>query len=390
MTRLKWLPFALGLAVATLTTHADELAAACGPANCKGDLVYIGTQNDGPGQGIVAARFDPQTGHLTAVGQVTEVARPTWLLPHPKLPVLYSVSEVGNDGHSHAAVYSFSIDPGTGALKLLDKADSGGGGATHLALDTASSTLFVANYGTGQVTSLPVLSDGSLGNPVSNDTHAGSGPSPRQKSPHAHGVTVDPGHHYLLAPDLGDDRVYVYRLEGASHAFVPADPASEAVAPGSGPRHLVFHPNGRFAYLLTELSAEVITYRWDARHGRLTLLRKQSLTSPGYEGKKSVGEIAFSHDGRTLYVSDREQNDIVVYDVDARSGALGEVQRIGSQGQVPWHFTLDPTGRWLLVANQASGNVSVFKVDPGSGKLAATSDTLAVTKPVNVVFLPRH
>jgi 6-phosphogluconolactonase len=371
-----------------LTGLSLALVAVVARAADDAELVYFGTRGSGEGQGIYAARFDPKSGHLSALGRVAEIARPTWLVVHPKLPILYSVSETGNDGHSESAIFSLAVDRSTGALRVLNHMSSGGGGATHLAVDGASRTLFVAHYGTGQVSSLPIQPDGSLGAVVSNQTHSGSGPNPRQTSPHAHAVAVDPSRRFVLSADLGADRIFIYRLDAASHQLSPAEPAFEQVTPGSGPRHLAFHPNGRWVFVLTELSAEVLAYRWD--HGHLQLVQTATTLAPDFAGKKSGAEIALSRNGRYLYISNRGENAIVVYAVNARTGALHEEQRIGSQGEVPWSFAFDPSGRWMLVANETSGNVAVFKVDPATGRLAATEESLSVPHADNVTFLPPH
>jgi len=351
------------------------------------DWVYFGTRANGAGQGIVAARFDATNGHLTSVGLVAEITRPTWLIAHPSLPILYSVSEVGNDGLSEASVFSLAVDKTTGALRVLNSMGSVGGGATHLAIDPASLTLFVANYGTGQVSWLRMLADGSLGMPLAVQSNYGTGPHRRQAAPHAHGVEVDPSHRFVLAADLGADRVFVYRFDPATRQMAPAAFAFASTPPGSGPRHLAFHPNGRFLSLVTELTAEVVSYRWDAKRGRLQHVQSVSIDEPDFKGEKSAAHIQVSRDGRYVYVSNRGADSMLVYAVNPQNGSLREVQRISSQGKTPWSFSLDPTERWMLVANHGSNSIAVFAVDPDSGKLDATQESLAISQPSNVTFI---
>lgn len=381
-----------------LRLAAQAAPAGCDPTSCGDELVYFGThtrggpsdgaaQGAGANYGIFAARFDVRTGHLTGLGSVAEIERPTWIVAHPSRPLLYSVSEVGNDGRSEAAVFSLAADPATGKLGEINKAGSGGGGATHLALDAVSRTLFVANYGTGEVSALPLMADGSLGTAASVRRDYGFGPSPRQKSPHAHAVVVDPSHRFVLAADLGADRIFVYRFNAATRQLTQGDPAYEAVPAGSGPRHLVFHPSGRFVILDTELSAEIRIYRWDPRHGQLHLVQALPTVAADYQGEKSAAEIGVSRDGRFVYVSNRGEDTIVAYSMNLRTGMLIEVQRISSQGKTPWSFALDASDHWMLVANEASSSVTVLAVDPETGKLAATSEALPVPKPVSVTFL---
>ncbi|UPG73691.1 lactonase family protein [Roseomonas gilardii subsp. gilardii] len=354
-----------------------------------GALVYIGTHGGpGPGEGLFMARLDQGTGALTGPSFAARIERPTWQASDPGRAVLYSVSEMGNDGKTQAVIHSFLIDPSTGGLTPLGHADSGGGGATHLAYEARSQTLFVANYGGGQVSAIPVLADGLLAGVRSVQVDAGSGPHRRQKGPHAHAVVVDPGGNFLLVPDLGADRVFLYRFDAATRLLSPASPASEALPPGSGPRHLVFSPDGQFAFLNTELSGEIHTYRWDAREGRLTPLSHTAIDPPDSGADRNSSEVAVSGDGRFLYASSRASDSLVVYAIDRPSGALREVQRVPAGGHSPWSFAIDPSGRWMLVANEASDTVVQFAVDAASGRLTGTGNALTVPKPVSFAFYP--
>ena len=364
------------------------LAILAGPALAKepvGDFVYVGTHGDA---GVYGARLDLKTGHLTPLGQVAAIDRATALVSHPTRPILYSASELGNDGSQDGKVFALAIDPRSGKLATIGSVTAGGGGTTHLAIDTKLKALFAANYGSGSVAAIPLAADGAL-QPVSSvQAHAGSGPSPRQKTPHAHGVTVDPSRGFVLSPDLGADKIYVYRYDPAARALTPADPPFEAMPAGSGPRHLVFLPNGRLAILATELTAELRTFRWDAKAGRLTPLQALSADVSGYAGPRSVAEIRSSADSRFVYISNRGDDTLVVYAVDARGGKLTEIQRLPCGGKTPWSFGIHPSGRWMIVANEASSLLTVFKIDPASGKLTATSETLPIPKPVAIAFYP--
>ena len=377
----------LGLAVlpayAKGGLHAKALAGAKAKAKARSEFVYIGTHGMGPGQGLFAARLDMKTGHLTSLGLAAEIVRPTWLAVNPALPVLYAVSETGNDGKSEAGVYSLTIDPATGKLSPLNNVGSGGGGATHLALDDQLKTLFVANFGTGQVSALPLQPDGSLGAVESVQQDQGTGPSPRQQGPHAHAVAVDPSHKFVLAADLGADRVFVYRFDGKSLA--PAATSSLALPPGSGPRHLVF-VRGRFLFMNTELTATVNVFSWNGRDGRLTPVQTLPTNAPDWTGLKSSAEMAASRNGRFLYISNRGEDTLVVYAIDRKSGRLTEIQRTPALGKTPWSFSIDPAGRWLVVANEGSSALNVFGIDKKTGKLSPTSETLQVPTPTNIAF----
>lgn len=368
----RWLGL-LGLMV--MTAHAQD----------QGQWVYFGSRSTEPGQGIVAARFDDKSGRLSPVGIVAQVTKPGWLLAHPKLPVLYSVSEPG--GGSRA--FAFTIDRTSGKLSPINDVPSGGIGATHLAFDEGSRALFVAHYGSGHVSWLPTADDGRLGIPNSVQLNYGSGPNQqRQLGPHAHGVVVDPSHRFVLAADLGADRIFVYGFDPAVPQLLPAVTPFASAPPGSGPRHLTFSPDGNFLFLVTEMQSEVVSYRWNAARARLQQVQALAMDEPTFTGEKSAAHIAISRDGRYVYASNRGANSIAVFAVNGRDGTMRLVQRVSSQGRTPWDFAIDHTGRWMLVANSGSNSIAVFAVNPDTGELTATSETMPLTLPSNVTFLP--
>jgi len=393
-----WLATCVGLTVSP--TYAAERAAACNTSACNSLLVYVGTHGGGgppgrevgaaePRQGIYAARLDRKTGHLTALGLVSEIGRATWLVNHPTLPILYSVGLEGKDMGAEASLYSLAVDAESGQLRELNRVGAGGTDATHLDLDTVSMTLFSANHGSGSVTALPVLPDGRLGPVASTQKDFGTGPHRRQSMPQAHGVAVDPSHRYVLSADFGADRIFIYRFDPATRALTPAATPFVSLPAGSGPRHLNFQPNGHFLYLDCELTGALVAYRWDPKRGQLELIQTISPFEPGFTGEKSAAELVLSRDGRFLYLSLRgDENSIVTYAINRRKGTLAELQRVPSGGKTPWSFSLDPSGRWLLVTNEASNAVNEFRVDPATGKLSATSEVLEVPQPVTVAFYP--
>jgi 6-phosphogluconolactonase len=370
--------------MATLSVAAAQTARSCVREGCASEWVYFGTRAEGAGQGVQAARFDPRSGQLELTGTVTPLTHASWLQAHPALPVLYAVSEVGSD--DGASVYSLAVDRGSGQLRVLNNAGSGGGGAAHLDVDPRSGTLFVANYGSGSVAALPIQKDGSLGAATSVENHSGSGPSPRQRKPHAHGVLLDPTGHFLLSADLGADRIFIDHFHPSAHQLTPNDPPATLVAPGSGPRHMAFHPNGRLLVLITELTAELKTYRWDARRGQLQLLQTVSTVAPDFRGNPSGAEVAISPNGRFVYASNRSEDTLLVYSLNPRSGQLVPVQRIPAAGHTPWSLGFDLSGRWLLVANTGSNSVNVFSVDASTGLLSGPQSTLTIPAPSSVVF----
>jgi 6-phosphogluconolactonase len=381
-----------------------SLSSPCVCAAGSGELVYFGTmgaggfgppsaavaapENPPTPTGIFAARLDTKTGKLTGLGLQAELTRATWLTANPALPVIYSVAQ-GATMQDHSFIVSFSVDRTTGKLTQIEKVDAGGSDATHMDLDAASNTLFVANHGSGDTTALPIAANGAAGAVTSDQKQTGSGPHRRQTHSQPHGVAVDPSHQYLVSADFGADRLFVYKIDPKSHSLAAANTPFIPTPPGTGPRHLLFSPNGKFLYLDTELTAEMYTYRWDAKHGTATLIGSVKTYPADYAAKEepSAGEIFASRNGKNIYVSLRgDQNSIVVYGANRQTGQLTEIQRIASQGDEPWNIAIDLTGRWMLVCNDRSNSVNVLAVDPATGKLSSTGESLTVPKPTISVF----
>lgn len=374
----------LALAAAALALPASAWAGTTTAATCEApELVYVGNDQTE----LSALRFDACSGALTPLGSVAQLPKPRWILPHPLLPVLY-VAHEGKD--KEGAVSAFTMDRRNARLTPLNDAPAGGAGTTFLALDVASMTLFTANFGAGSAASLALRPDGRLDAPASTRNATGSGPHRRQTSPHAHGIAIDPSGRFALVADMGADRVFVYGFDRATHTLV-ADDASAArtlVMPaGSGPRRAVFGVDGRFVHVLNELTADVVTLRWDEASGRLTPLQTLPLSSPDFKGPRSASEIATSRDGRFVYIGDRGENMLLVYRMDAAAGGLSLVQRVPSGGDAPWAFDLHPSGRWLLVANYRSNRLQLFGVDPATGRMSDTGRAIDSTAPVSIAFV---
>lgn len=382
----------LGLAAAT--------AVGANAGDKTTEWVYIGTHGAAKSdpdsqrsvQGIYAARFNVRTGKLSPAQLQVQLPRATWLTSHPRLPVIYTAADAGPAAATESNIVGFEIEPTSGKLTQLGQVGAGGLDATHLTFDSASNTLFVANHGSGDVTAVPVRPDGQLGAVASSQKDYGTGPNPRQKMPEPHGVAIDPSHHYLLATDFGADRIFIYEFNGHTRTLTPAKIPFESLPPGSGPRHITFAPDGKFLYLLTELTAELRVYRWDADSGHLEPAQTLSAYPADYSGdQRSGAEIAVSRDGRFLYVSLRgDQDSLVVYEIARGTGQLHEIQRVSALGKTPWSIAIDPAGRWLFVTNEASNSVTLFGIDTASGKLTATDASLSVPRPVAVTFYARR
>lgn len=350
-------------------------------------IVYFGTK--GPkARGVYACRFEPSEKRFGPVSLVAELEAATWLTTHPGNGVLYAVSEMGNDGKTDGEILSFAIEPATGSLKPLNRISSGGGGPTHLAVDRAGKAIAVANYGGASVGVFRLNADGSLGSRTALAHHTGSSVHRvRQASPHPHAVVPSLDERFLFVPDRGTDRVYSYRFDAAKGALGPNDPPSVRLPPGSGPRHMAFHPGGRLAYLVDEMTSRITAFSHDLAQGRLTEVQTISTLPEGFAGENTVAEVVVDDAGRFLYASNRGEDSIVVFSIDPASGTLAPVQRVPARGKRPRSFNIDPSGRLLLVANQDSDSVPVFDVDAATGKLSPLGTSLAVPAPACIVFV---
>jgi 6-phosphogluconolactonase len=354
-------------------------------AQSKGEFItYVGTYTrPNKSKGIYAWRFNAATGKLTPIGLVGETASPSFLAVHPNRKFLYAVNEIGNyKGAKAGSVTSFSIDAKTGMLKALNTVSTRGDGPCHLAVDPTGKWLIVANYGGGSVAEYPVQADGTLGEASTFVQHEGSSvDAARQKGPHAHATVLSPDGKLVFVNDLGLDKILAYQVAGLK----PADPPFTKIAPGAGPRHLAFAPNGHNAYAITEMTASVVAFRYaGGKFEELQTLPNLAEDVPG----KSGAEIAVHPTGRFVYTSTRGANLITVFAVDPAKGTLTVVDRTPTQGKTPRNFTIDPTGAYLFAANQDSDNIVVFKIDAKTGKLTPSGDVLEAASPVCVTFVP--
>jgi 6-phosphogluconolactonase len=380
---MRWLRCGLLISLASLL-----LPAAGNPAASK-YLVYIGTYTGPDSKGIYVYRFDTATGKVDSLGLAGEMIRPSFLALHPNQRFLYAVSELGNDGRVNGSITAFAIDRKSGVLTPLNTVSSGGGGSCHLVVDRTGRSLVVADYGSGRVASLQVNPDGRLSGPVSVMQHSGSSVDPkRQTGPHAHAVVLSPDNRFVLVPDLGLDQIRIYRLDPATATLTPADPPFVAAKAGSGPRHLVFSPDGRFAYSLHEMGSLVTVWAYTAVSGHLAEVQTISTLPADFHGENASAEIAVDAKGRFLYASNRGHDSITVFAIDPGDGRLKVVEHDPTGGRTPRNFAIDPTGRYLFAANQNTNNIVVFAVDPQSGHLTPTGQALDVHSPVCVQFVP--
>lgn len=350
-------------------------------------ITYFGTGGS-KSKGIYFSRFDPSTGKLGEPQLAAEARNPSFLAVHPNLKYLYAVGETGGRGRS-GAVSAFSMDRKSGKLTLINTVSSGGAGPCHLVVDKSGRNVLVANYSGGSVAVLPIKSDGSLGEQTSFVQHSGSSVDKgRQEGPHAHSINVSPDNRFAVVADLGLDQVLVYRFDAATGKLTPNDPPYAKVAPGAGPRHFTFHPNGKFGYVINEMGSTVTAFSYDAKRGVLTEVQTISSLPEGFQGTNYDSEIITDRKGRFLYGSNRGHDSIALFTIDAGKGTLRFVETVSSQGKFPRNFNLDPTGAWMLVGNQNTDNVAVYKVDRNTGRLAPTGQQIQAPAPICIKFVP--
>lgn len=361
-------------------------------ATAHGAQLLVGSYTEGASEGLYRYAFNSDSGQIDAKPlQVLKSENPSWLTLSVDNRLLFAVNE---NGAGKGQASSFSVSAKDGSLKALNQVSSAGDEPTHASLSHDQRYLFVANYGVqptpgGSLSVLPVAKDGKLAVSVQQDQHKASGANPqRQAGPHVHSVVSSPDGHYVFASDLGADKVFIYRYDGASpkHPLSPADPAAIDLPPGSGPRHLLFSRDGKQAYLTLEMSAQVVVFAH--QDGKLVELQRLPLTEQNDATAKAAGALHLSADGRFLYVSNRgTANELLVFAVDEDSGKLMQVQRRSVEGDHPREFAIDPSGKFLLVANQKSNEIVVIRRDPRSGMLGETLQKLPQDAPSDLKFI---
>jgi 6-phosphogluconolactonase len=351
-------------------------------------LFGTGKVLQGKGEGIYVYRLDESSGALHAVGHTSGIANPSHLALDESGAFVYAVNELKTyEGRPTGTVSAFAFDPRSGALRFLNKQLTHGTDPCHVAVDAERRYVFVANYMSGSVCVLPVRDDGSLGPASDFVQHVGSSIDPkRQAGPHAHAVILDPSNAFVFVPDLGLDKLMVYRFDPRRGMLEPSAAPPVKTTPGAGPRHLAFHPEGRFAYLVNELDSTIAALAYDAYTGRFDYIDAVSTLPDGFTGPSTCADIHVAPSGRFVYASNRGHDTIAILAVDAASGRLRPDAHQSTQGNTPRCFAMDPSGRFLIVANQDSDNLVAFRVDPESGALRRTSEIAAPT-PVCVKFV---
>lgn len=369
------------------SASVEQLARSSGPARLR---VYVGTYTGPRSKGIYSILMDPADGRLEPEGLAAEVANPSYLALHPGGRFLYAAGELDNfAGRKSGAVSGFAVAADSGKLVLLNQRSSGGRGPCHLTVDSTGKNVLVANYSSGSVAVLPIAADGVLGEPTAAVQHEGSGPNRgRQEGPHAHSINLDLAGRFAVAADLGVDRLFVYRFDPGRGALAANVPPAASVAPGSGPRHFTFHPDGCHAYVVNELTSTVTAFDYNAKGGVLSEIQTLSALPAGWSGKSFAAHIRVHPSGRFLYASNRGHDSIAIFAIEEKTGRLAVVGHEPTQGEYPRHFGVDPSGAWLLVANQKTNVLVAFRIDARTGRLESRGTKVEVPSPVCVQFVP--
>jgi 6-phosphogluconolactonase len=368
----------------------------------KETLVYVGTYTEpirfgtgrileGKGEGIYTYRLDQSSGALEWVGTTTGLSNPSYLAFDPTRRFLYAVNELKSyEEQPSGTVSAFAVNPETGGLTLLNRRLTHGTDPCHVLVDRKGAYVFVSNFMSGSLCVLPVRGDGSLGAASDFIQHQGASIDPvRQRGPHAHSVTLDAANRFAFVPDLGLDRLMVYRFDRGRGKLEPHAVPWLKGRPGAGPRHLAFHPGGRFAFLINELDCTLAALSYDARKGAFSEGQVVSTLPEGFAGANSCAAIQVAPSGAFLYGSNRGHDSLVIHRIDQRTGRLTYIGHASTQGKTPRHFGIDPSGSFLLVANQDTDTLVTFRIHPQAGTLEPTGQVTPVPTPVCVKFLRR-
>jgi 6-phosphogluconolactonase len=364
------------------------------PAFSKGILegigrsvIYVGTYTDKRAEGINLCDFGPSTGSLSARMDVIAAENPSFLALSPDGNLLFAVKEVSDfRGTSGGAVSAWKIDKGSGSLTFINSQPSLGADPCHLTVSLNGKFVLVANYTGGNVAVLPVAQGGTLGEAVCVKQHSGQGPNTsRQEKPHAHSINLSPDNQYAYACDLGIDKIMIYRFDAESGQLTSASVPFFQTAPGAGPRHFCFSPDGRHAFVINELNSTITALSFESSSGSLREIQTLSTLPNDFKGENTCADVHVHPNGRFLYGSNRGHDSIAVFSLDQKTGALSPAGHQPVGGITPRNFLIVPSGEYLLVANQNSNTINVYKINQANGMLTPTGQSAEVPQPVCIV-----
>lgn len=353
----------------------------------KNYYMLVGTYTKGKSEGVYVYDFNSGTGEAKMVS-VAKTSNPSYVAVAPGQKYVYAVNENNNHGNG-GAVTAFSFDKNSGSLRQLNEEPSGGDDPCYISIDKTGRWAVIANYSSGTVSVLPVNRDGKLGNPQTVIHDEGHGTNPqRQEGPHAHMALFSPDNHYVLTTDLGTDKIMTYAFDEASGKLKALATPFVKLPDGTGPRHMAFHPNGKWLYLAQEMGGTVTAFNYAA--GKLKPFQTITTLPKDFKQTFTAADIHVSPDGKYLYASTRDMaNIITIYKIDPSSGHLTMVGTQSTIGKTPRNFNFDPSGNYLLVANQNTDDIIVFKINHQTGLLTNTGKRIAVGSPVCIKWISK-
>jgi 6-phosphogluconolactonase len=351
-------------------------------------VAYVGTYTSGKSQGIYIYEMDLANGGLKYLGTSDKIENPSYQVIDNKVEFLYTVMETEKyNGKLSGAVAAYAIDKKTGLLKFVNSQPTEGRAPCHININKSGSHIFAANYREGIVFVFPVNRDGSICAASCVIEHKGSGPNKeRQEKAHAHYVSLTPDEKYLCAVDLGIDKIMVYNFDSTTGRLQPSGHSEVNIRPGSGPRHMVFHQSGRFAYLINELSSDIVAFEYSPEEGTFNEIQYISTLPSEYTGINYCSAIHISPDGRYLYGSNRVHDSIAIFNIDNNNGKLELIATVPTKGSYPRDFQIDPSGKFFYAANQNSDSIVVFRILLESGIIEPTGKVINVPSPVCIKF----
>ena len=358
--------------------------------NYENTFVYVGTYTQKENEGIYVYRLNSSTGALDFASNTIGGINHSFLAVDPQQRYLYATNEVDElDGHLSGAITAFSIDATSGELTYLNRMPSRGTIPCHLNVDKTGRFLFVVNYGSGSVSVFPIEDDGQLGATTDFVQHRGSSVNPkRQQGPHTHSINLDIANRYAFVPDLGLDKIMIYKLDLSRGKIIPNEEPYAQITPGAGPRHFSFHPSGKYAYVINELDSTLTAFTYDETRGTLTNIQTASTVPNDFYLENTCADIHVSPSGQFVYGSNRGHGSIVIFSIDENTGKLTYVDHQSTQGKIIRNFAIDQTGAFLFVANQDTNKIVTFRIDQQTGKLEETSQIVEVPAPTCLKLVP--
>ncbi len=342
--------------------------------------VYVGTYTGGDSEGIYTYKLNMDSGELIHYATTTGIENPSFLAPHQNGKWFYSVSQIRSKSGD---IQAFKRDLKTGLLTTLNSQSSEGAGPCHLIVDKSGKWILAANYTGGTISILPIKEDGSLGPATDKIQHSGSSANPdRQQEPHPHSIWVSPDNRFAFVPDLGTDKINIYKLDLENGKFLPSEPEFFETEPGAGPRHFTFHPNGEYAFVINELKSTMTSMEYNKQNGALTKIQTVSTLPAGFTDTSYCADVHTSPDGNFVFGSNRGHNSIALFAFDEQTGELKFIEAESTQGDWPRNFAVDPAGKILLAANQNSNDVFTYWINQKTGMLTPTGFQAKIPSPV--------